>query len=61
MATRSCDLLFDKQPFEDAAQYGDLMKALRDNEEALPQGTALSAVLIRNKALLEAALGALPH
>ena len=54
-------MLFDKQPFEDAAQYGDLMKALRDNEEALTQGKAISAVLIRNKALLEAALGALPR
>ena len=61
MATRSCDMLFNKQPFEDAARYGDLMKALRDNEEALTQGKAISAVLIRNKALLEAALGALPR
>ena len=61
MATRSCDVLFDKQPVEDAARYGDLMKALRDNEEALTQGKEVSTILVRNKALLEAALGALPH
>ena len=61
MATRGYDILFDKQPFEDSARYGDLMKALRDNEEAFSQGRQMRTVLVRNKDLLEKALGTLPR
>ena len=61
MAARSCDLLFDNQPFEDAALYGDLMIALRDNEEAFNKGHQMRTILVRNKDLLDKALGSLPR
>lgn len=60
MATKSIDALFNNQPFEDAAKYGDLMIALRDNEEAYKSGGKMKTVLVRNKTLLEHALGVLP-
>ena len=60
MATKSLDTLFEKQPFVDADKYGDLMKALVANEQAYKEGKEMRTVLVRNKALLEKALGALP-
>jgi len=60
MVTKSVDALFDNQPFEDASKYGDLMKALRANEIAYKEGKDVKTVLVRNKDLLEKALGALP-
>ena len=61
MARTSLDLLFDKQPFEDAARYGELMIALRDNEQAFAQGKQMRTILVSNKALLDKALGSLPR
>jgi len=60
MVTKSVDALFDNQPFEDAAKYGDLMKALRENEQAYMEGKEMKTILVRNKALLEKVLGTLP-
>ena len=60
MATRGLDVLFENQPFEDAEKYGDLMVALRDNEEAFKNNKEMRTILVRNKALLERALGSLP-
>ena len=61
MAMRSVDALFDNQPFEDCEKYGELMQALRTNEEAYKAGEKMKTVLVRNKALLERALGSLPR
>lgn len=61
MTKKSMDALFSHQPFEDAERYGDLMRALRDNEEAYMQGKQMKTVLVRNRELLEKALGKLPH
>lgn len=55
MAQRVCDLLFDLQPFTDADKYGELMRALRDNEDAYKSGKELRDVLIRNKSIITAA------
>lgn len=57
MTARACDLLFGKQPFvENASKYGDLLRALRENEEAYKQGRAMRPILVRNKDLLEQVL-----
>ena len=56
MAMRSCNLLFNKQPFEDAEPYGDLMIALRDNEEAFKKGKQMRTILVRNKDLISSLL-----
>jgi len=60
MATKCCDVLFMNQPFEHAERYGDLMTALRYNETAFKDNREMRTVLVRNKILLERALGALP-
>ena len=60
MAAKSVDLLFDKQPFEDAETFEPLMAELRDNEERYAAGGEMRAILVRNKALLTRALEELP-
>jgi len=60
MAERSINTLFDLQPFEDATEYGPLMKELAANEKRYAAGTELRPILIRNKDLLTRALKALP-
>jgi hypothetical protein len=44
--------LFDRQPFENADEYGPLMKELADNEERYAAGQELRPILVRNKDLL---------
>ena len=61
MVSRSLDTLVEKQPFDDAERYGDLMKALIANEQSYKEGHKLKTVLVRNRALLEAALYGLHH
>lgn len=61
MVTKSMDTLFANQPFEEADKYGDLMRVLRANEAAYKEGKEMKMVLIRNKDLLEKALGNLPR
>lgn len=61
MAYTAVDLLFKNQPFENAVRYGDVMKALRANEQAYTAGRELHPIVVRNKDLLERALGALPR
>ena len=60
MAQRSVDTLFDMQPFENAGEYGPLMKELADNEARYIAGTELRPILIRNKDLLARALDSIP-
>jgi hypothetical protein len=60
MAKKSVDTLFDRQPFEDADEYGPLMKELADNEARYVAGTELRPILVRNKDLLARALETLP-
>lgn len=60
MVSKSIETLFANQPFENAERYGDLMIALRDNEEAFQKGKQMRTILVRSKSLLERALGALP-
>jgi hypothetical protein len=60
MAKKSVDTLFDRQPFEDADEYGPLMKELADNEERYAAGQELRPILVRNKDLLARALETLP-
>lgn len=61
MTKNTIDVLFDNQPFEDARKYGELMCALRDNETAYKEGKEMKTILVRNKDLLERALGSLPR
>lgn len=56
MVAKSLDTVFAHQPFEDASKYGELMKALKENEEAYQQGKEMKTILVRNKALLDEAL-----
>ena len=60
MAQKSVDMLFDRQPFEDAEEYAPLMKDLRDNEARYTAGGELRPILVRNKELLARALESLP-
>jgi hypothetical protein len=60
MAQKSVDLLFDKQPFEDAEMFEPLLAELRDNEARYAAGNEMRTILVRNKALLARALEALP-
>lgn len=60
MAAKSVDLLFDKQPFEDAETFEPLMAELRDNEERYAAGGEMRTILVRNKDLLTRALEELP-
>ena len=59
MAGRALDQLFDKQPYDNASQYGDLMRELRDREARFRAGETLKPVLVKNKELLENVLGGL--
>ena len=60
MAQKSVDTLFDRQPYEDADEYGPLMKELAENEARYVAGHELRPVLVRNKDLLARALESLP-
>jgi hypothetical protein len=60
MAAKSVDLLFDKQPFEDAETFEPLMAELRDNEKRYAAGGEMRTILVRNKDLLTRALKELP-
>jgi hypothetical protein len=60
MAQKSVDTLFDRQPYEDAEDYGPLMKELAENEKRYTAGSELRPILVRNKDLLARALEALP-
>ena len=59
MAQKTLDMLFDKQPFEDADKFEPLVQELRANEERYAAGGQLRPVLVRNKDLLAKALEAL--
>ena len=53
MAQKSIDVLFDHQPYEDAADYAPLMTELRESEPKLVKSTSkLRPVLVRAKTLL---------
>ena len=54
------DTLFDRQPFEDADDYGPLIKELAANEKNYVAGHELRPILVRNKDLLARALESLP-
>ena len=60
MALKSVDTLFDNQPFENADEYGPLMKELAENEKRYTAGTELRPILVRNKDLLARVLETLP-
>lgn len=60
MAQKSVDLLFDKQPFEDAGMFEPLLAELRDNEQRYVSGGEMRTILVRNKDLLTRALRELP-
>lgn len=60
MAQKSVDTLFDRQPYENADEYGPLMKELAENEKRYAAGSELRPVLVRNKDLLARALESLP-
>jgi 23S rRNA A2030 N6-methylase RlmJ len=60
MAQKSVDTLFDHQPYEDADDYGPLMKELAENEKRYAAGSELRPILVRNKDLLARALETLP-
>lgn len=60
MVAKTATVLFDNQPFEEASRYTELMRALRENERAYFSGREMKTVLVRNKALVERALGSLP-
>ncbi len=61
MARRGVDLLFDNQPFENADEYGPLLKELRENEARYTSGAEMRTILVKNKALLQRALESLPR
>ena len=60
MALKTVDTLFDNQPFENADEYGPLMKELVENEKRYTAGTELRPILVRNKDLLARVLETLP-
>ena len=57
MAVQSINVLFDKQPFENAKHYEAIMRELRDNGH-LGDKKLLRPILVRNKKLLEQAFRA---
>ena len=61
MACTAVDILFANQPFDGADRYCDVMRALRANEQAYSAGKELHPIIVRNKDLLERALGTLPR
>lgn len=61
MARSSLDLLFEKQPFENAEQCEKALLALREREDHLiSTGGGLKPVLVRNKHILSQCLSQLP-
>ena len=60
MAQKSMDTIFGQQPYENADEYGPLMKELAVNEAGYTAGTELRPILVRNKDLLARALESLP-
>lgn len=60
MAVKGVDVIFDRQPYEDAERYGQLLTELRDNEQRYTTGAELRPILVRNKELLARALKTLP-
>ena len=61
MAKRSVDTLFDQQPYDNAEDYGGIMKELTGTEAKNAGGEGLRPLLVRNKAALLAALGVAPR
>lgn len=57
MTARALDTLCANQPFDNADNYAGLMRALIDNEAAYKEGREMRTILVRNKQLLERALG----
>jgi hypothetical protein len=60
MAQTIMDVLFGRQPYENAEAYAPLMKELAENEARYAAGAELRPILVRNKSLLAQALRALP-
>lgn len=62
MASRGIDIAFAKQPFEGAEKYGPVMKELQVREgELSAKGEGISAILVRNKGLLQSTEDGLPR
>lgn len=53
MIQRTLDTLVHHQPFEEAERYGDLMRAMIQNEEAYMSGKDMQTILVRNKDLIK--------
>ena len=53
MVQSTLDVVFDKQPMEDAEQFANVMKTLRDNEDRFAKGEHLKPILVRNRELLD--------
>jgi len=60
MAQKIVNTIFNRQPYENADEYGPLMKELAENEKRYASGAALRPILVRNKDLLTRALKTLP-
>lgn len=60
MATKSADIIFDLQPFEDPVPYGPILSELRDRESEYTAEADMRAILIRNKDLARQIHGAVP-
>jgi hypothetical protein len=60
MALRSIDVLFAHQPYENAEDYGELLRAIRDNEKRFAAGASMEPILVRNRQLLHDVLQTLP-
>lgn len=60
MATKSLDVIFNRQPYENANEYGPLMRELAANEKLYSEGKQLRPVLVKNKELLARVLETLP-
>jgi hypothetical protein len=58
MAKRSLDMIFARQPCEDADAnaFAPLMRSLADNEARLQRGELLHPILVRNRELLDRVL-----
>lgn len=56
MVVKALDVLFQNQPFDGADSYAELMKTLKNNENAYQQGKEMKTVLIKNQELLNEAL-----
>jgi len=60
ISQKSINIIFDKQPYDEAVIYGPLMRELADNEVKYTTGLDIRTILIRNKDLVCQVLGALP-